>query len=348
MGIPKAATNRAKRPNEDSAEVNEPDFTLDEETNEKFDDYDASAMLPSGSLPDLDDDDLELPVSSEEATAPEPSSALPDFESDLTDSDDMMVFNEDFDQTEEEFPELDLDEDTGEPEDSTPASDDLENFDLDADEEDAPSEETDEGEQPANDPLEDFDEPEDDEVEPEDDEDDDSSIGDMAKSSLEAIKKGLLALVAFAGGLLKKLPGVGKLITSTTRAAIGLALVIAIPFALVFVSAFITRSATAPPESVSISLPDQGGVELADMELNDDGTTLTATLTNTGEVIADATPSATIKAVEWKNPVSWYVRSDVGECTGESTNLDIEESVEVTLSCTGSSGSSVKIEGSLE
>lgn len=354
MGIPKAATNRANRAEEDSVEVTEPDFTLDEANNESFDEYDASVMLPSGALPDLDDDDLDLPTPVEQLTeVEETASALPDFEDDeAADSEDMMVFSEDFDQPEEEFPELDLDEsdDAPSPEPDS-ENDELESFESEDDEITEFSEAPEDEEQASEDTLEDFDESDDDTEDPqpeEDEDDDESSVSDMAKSALEAIKKGLLSVVAFAGGLLKKLPGVGKLVTNTTRAAIGLALIIAIPVALVFVSAFITRSATAPPEAVAVSLPDQGGVEMSNMALNDDGTELTATLTNTGEVIADITPSATIKATDLKNPISWYVRSDVGECTGETTNLDIEESVEVTLSCTGSSGSSVKIEGSLE
>lgn len=352
MGIPKAATNRANRAAGDSVEVTEPDFTLDESNNESFDEYDASAMLPSGALPDLDDDDLDLPTPVEQpAEVEETANALPDFEDDETaDSEDMIVFSEDFDQSEEEFPEFDLDESDDAPSPDS-ENDELESFESEDDEITEFSEDPEDEEQEPADTLEDFDESDDDTEEPqpeEDEDDDESSISDMAKSALEAIKKGLLSIVAFAGGLLKKLPGVGKLVTNTTRAAIGLALIIAIPVALVFVSAFITRSATAPPEAVAVSLPDQGGVEMSNMALNDDGTELTATLTNTGEVIADITPSATIKATDLKNPISWYVRSDVGECTGETTNLDIEKSVEVTLSCTGSSGSSVKIEGSLE
>lgn len=355
MGIPRAATNRAKPLDEDSVEVNEPDFTLDEESNESLDDYDASAMLPSGSLPDLDADDFELPTPTyaESSNAADSDHELPSL-NDSPEDGEMMVFSEEFDQIDEELPVIGLDDSAEEP--PTPEADELEEFELDLDDDteneesqDTPEDETDD----SGDDLEQFDEDDDeDEASPrgdeDDDEDDESSVGDMAKSLLEASKKGLLATVAFAGGFLKKLPGVGKLITSTTRAAIGLALVIAIPVALIFASAFITRSATAPPESATVSLPDEGGVEMSNMVLNDEGTKLTATLTNTGEVIADVTPSATIKAAELKNPVSWYVRTDVGECTGETANLDIEESVEVTLSCTGSNGSSVKAEGSLE
>lgn len=216
---------------------------------------------------------------------------------------------------------------------------------------------SDEAELPEEDPddelLEGLDDSEDeatpeDEGEEDDAEDDDaSSAGEIAKTAGAALAAGAKKGLSSAQKLLSKLPLVGKFVTSAARAGIALVLVIAIPVALVIVSSAITRSVTAPEDTASVSLPDNGGVEMSAMKLSDDGKKLTATLSNTGDVIADVTPSATLKAVDLSNPISWYVRKDVGSCKGELANIDIEASVEVTLKCDSSDGDAVP-EGALK
>lgn len=186
-----------------------------------------------------------------------------------------------------------------------------------------------------------------DESSEDEDDDDSSSLGELAKNAGAGLGAGLTKGLAGSRKILSGLPVIGKFITTAARAGIALALIVAVPIAIILVSSAIVRASTAPAETATVSLPDNGSVEMSKMVLSDDGKTLTATLKNTGDVIADVTPAATLKAVELSSPTSWYMRTDVGTCEGEKMTLDIEASKDITLSCTTSDSNAV-VEGTLK
>lgn len=190
-------------------------------------------------------------------------------------------------------------------------------------------------------------ETEEDSDEDSDDDDDTSSAGEIAKTAVSALGAASLTALKAAQKGLSKLPMIGHLITSLVRTSVALALIVVIPLVLIMVSSSISRSMTAPSDTASVSLPDEGGAQLSNMKVTDDGKSLTGTITNTGEVIAEVTPSATLKGVNLKDPVSWYVRTDLGTCTGKPVTVDIDDSVDVKLTC-DSPTNNVVPEGALE
>lgn len=311
----------------------EPEFAYWSQDDDASNDSSGETSAGFGGLPDLDDSKVVsdgLPVLDEET--PDLGDSLPVVaeESDEfpPNDSDSMSFDDGFSTGLEDLDFTDYtsdDEVNSEPETEEDSdSPDLSEF-TDGLEPDVEDESDDE---------EDIAEPNDDNSD--EDEDDGSSLGEIAKTVGSALaiggKKGLEVLQK----ILSKLPLVGKLVTNAVRAGVTLVLLVAVPVALIVVSSAIVRASTAPSETVTISLPDNGSVAMSKMVLSDDGDSLTATLTNTGDVIADVTPNANLKAVVITSPISWYKRADVGSCTGEMVTVDIEASTDVTLKCTTS------------
>lgn len=293
-----------------------------------------------GGLPDLDNEpvDAALPdIDEPEAPDNEESVELDDELS--IDESSGMSFDDDFSTGLEDLDFTDYSDEIEDPVDEpAPESAESESEDDSEFTEGLEPEDDVEPESPAGSSMEDG---------PEEDEDDESSLGEIAKAAGSAVALGSKTALSALQKIFAKLPLVGKFVTSAVRAGVTLVLLVAVPIALIVVSSAIVRSATEPAETASISLPDNGGVEMSKMVLSDDGKTLTATLTNTGDVIAEATPGAKLKAVSLSNPISWYKRSDVGSCVGEAVTIDIEASTEVTLKCTTTEANAV-VEGALK
>ena len=318
----------------------EPEFAYWSQDEEDSDSTETPRASFEG-LPDLDDEPMNsaLPAIDE----PEAPHEVPPMEMDEELSigeSDGMSFDDDFSTGLEDLDFTDYsDELSAEVEEPTPEPDDSADEDDSEFTEGLIPEGDEEVESSAGSSMEDAPEDEDD--------DEESSLGEIAKSAGAAIVLGGKTALSALQKIFAKLPLVGKFVTNAARAGVTLALLLAVPIALVVVSSAITRSATEPAETASISLPDNGGVEMSKMMLSDDGKTLTATLTNTGDVIAETTPEAKLKAVSLSNPISWYKRSDVGSCVGETVTIDIEASTQVTLKCTTTEANAV-VEGALK
>lgn len=104
-------------------------------------------------------------------------------------------------------------------------------------------------------------------------------------------------------------------------------------------------------ELSSVEFPDGGLVEIANLEPSENNT-VTAKLTNSGEVIAeDIRVTVEVSEKSLGDPSSWFSPKRTGACSlpdEELLTIDIEQSVEATLSCDTDVTDGSSLKGSIE
>lgn len=296
-------------------------------------------------LPELEDDVLppetKNQVNDESSDWDDVVSTESPLNEDLPPIDDPIIFDDDFEAGLPTFNE-------SEPEESSPSDDSLEEG-LEEFNEGPPSldneESNDDTDSVSPDPE--VEKQDEDDEDADNDDNDSASLGEIVSSAVQSLGVAGIAFLKFVQKRLSKIPIIGKFATNTLKTGISLLLILAVPVAIVLVTSAIARSATGPDDVATASLPDNGSAQMSEMTLSDDGKKLTVKITNTGDIIADVTPSATLEGVKLSNPISWYTRTEMGKCTGETVTVDIDDSVETTLKCDADSDN-LTVAGKLE
>lgn len=135
----------------------------------------------------------------------------------------------------------------------------------------------------------------------------------------------LLGVLPFVGKMFKHL---GKLLQIFLR--IGKYF---LPIALIVVIMIVLPILVSIPgkKSMELELPDNGGVHAKWDRAGEN--TVSVTVENTGDVIAYVVPHGEIYKRGAYNPFTWFAPQKIGECTGKSTPVDIEEKKEIALEC---------------
>ena len=199
---------------------------------------------------------------------------------------------------------------------------------------------------------------EDDESEPEASENEDEEIPEDALAPLKKEGKGKkkpkgrgkskggakaqnpilrsLAAIPILGLLFKPLLKLGS---------IGVAILGLIPLLIIPLVIFLIASNSVPGGN-SIVGPDNAAASVADFSIS--GDKATATVTNSGEVVADVTTTFTVWSYNPFGGGSIFAFDEVGSCTADEVSVDIDASVTVTATCEPPAGGLMtKLSGSI-
>lgn len=199
---------------------------------------------------------------------------------------------------------------------------------------------------------------EDDESEPEASENEDEEIPEDALAPLKKEGKGKkrpkgrgkskggakaqnpilrsLAAIPILGLLFKPLLKLGS---------IGVAILGLIPLLIIPLVIFLIASNSVPGGN-SITGPDSAAASVADFSLS--GDKATATVTNSGEVVADVTTTFTVWSYNPFGGGSIFAFDEVASCTADEVSVDIDASVTVAATCEPpAAGLMTKLSGSI-
>jgi hypothetical protein len=163
------------------------------------------------------------------------------------------------------------------------------------------------------------------------------------RSPITKLSEGMfraLTLIPFIGRLFKPFERFARFFLP----AIVVLLILAIPFG---VYSFAGNAITNPP---ILKFPDGGSATIGKFKFDKGTQTATATVTNTGDVIADVTPVFTVWSYELGlNPTKWVAFQKLGECKGTPVSVPIDGVEEVSAKCAFESieGITPKASGSL-
>lgn len=150
----------------------------------------------------------------------------------------------------------------------------------------------------------------------------------------------ILTLIPFVGRLLKPFQRFAKYLFPI----IALLLIVGIPFGL-YVSA-----SNAIPSTGGVKFPDEGSSTISNFAFDPSTMTASATVTNTGDVIAQVQPVFTVWAYQVSlNPSKWTSYEKQGTCSGKVVTLEIDAKATVSVKCSISkiNGITPKVSGDL-
>lgn len=148
-------------------------------------------------------------------------------------------------------------------------------------------------------------------------------------------------------GILAKLPLIGGLfkpLVAATGILRNIATMLPVVTVLGIVIAFSYFSVSS---SVSGEYPDEGSVVFTDFSYSDG--VASGSLVNTGPVIVEVSPSFDVYTLQpGLNPLTWFIPEQVLTCSVEPVTVDIDDSVQVSASCSGAEGFLPRVSGVLE
>jgi hypothetical protein len=135
-------------------------------------------------------------------------------------------------------------------------------------------------------------------------------------------------------GILSKLPLIGfvfKIALEATRVLRAIAQYIPLVF---FIGALVAVSYFSVPRDSLIALPDSGGATFNNFQYDAGSNSASATIINTGDIIADVQPQIEIRAIKpGLNPVTWVIPEVVSKCESKSVRVDIDSTMNVIAKC---------------
>lgn len=303
-------------------------------------------------LPDLDDTETEDDFSFDDE-----SGALPDLEENNSESEyGIIEMPDDVDG----FEPLDFGFESDDDDDGEFKFDDFEedNENLESgDDSESPDENSDEDDDFEFANLDDTDEEESDSPDNDDEETDDNE-DDSSKFDIKKIGKSILAFLALCINkladtlmslvkILGHIPKIGKFFRMIPKnKKIFKIIAMILPLIIIFALFFMLLKFSGGSTPATIELPDQGKAVMSNYEINEDNNTVTATVENKGEIIADVTPSVKFYSSSW-SPLSWFKPQERGVCKSEMVSVDIDSQENVTMKCDEIKGFNFKIEGVL-
>lgn len=148
-------------------------------------------------------------------------------------------------------------------------------------------------------------------------------------------------------GILAKLPLIGGLfkpLVAATSILRNIASMLPVVTVLGLIIAFSYFSVSS---SVSGEYPDEGSVVFTDFSYSDG--VASGSLVNTGPVVLEVSPSFDVYTLQpGLNPLTWFIPEQVLTCSVEPVTVDIDDSVQVSASCSGAEGFLPRVSGVLE
>src|SRR5699024_9770974 len=165
-----------------------------------------------------------------------------------------------------------------------------------------------------------------------DDEETDDDEENSSKFDIKKIGKTILAFLALCINkladalmnlvkILGHIPKIGKFFRMIPKnKKIFKIIAMILPLIIIFILFFMLLKFSGGSTPATIELPDQGKAVMFNYEINEDDNTVTATVVNKGEIIADVTPSVKFYSSSW-SPLSWFKPQERGVCKSEMVSV---------------------------
>jgi len=98
-----------------------------------------------------------------------------------------------------------------------------------------------------------------------------------------------------------------------------------------------------------VTFPDNGSAKITAISFNPSNNEATVTIENTGDVIAEVTPTLTVQGLKPSaNPLSFFYPKEVGSCTGSTVSVPIGKTKDFIVKCDDFHASKEKVSGELK